>query len=159
MHSHFRGRAILIALNLMVLIGCGLDPELTQDSVEKCYRETSRAIKAKQPLACLDTLDQRCVPLQPFYDMCNAYWPDCVLFEKFYYWSSQVMEVVSQTPSGPVPHKIRAYYNLASACNPDYNDPGRIHGDVAEFYDGQGRFMGLAVYMGQGLYVPLPYQE
>lgn len=50
-------------------------------------------------------------------------------------------------------------FDLRSACDPDYVDPGRTHGDVAEFYDAQGRFMGLAVYMGNGLYVPLPFEE
>ena len=152
-------RMILIILVQLILMGCGLEPELSQNTVDKCYRETSLRIQQKPPLDCLETLDDRCVPLQPFYDMCNAHWPDCVLFQKFYYWDSQVMEVVSQSPSGPVPHKIRAYFNLASTCNPEFNDPGRIHGDVAEFYDEQDRFMGLAVYMGQGLYVPLPFQE
>jgi hypothetical protein len=48
---------------------------------------------------------------------------------------------------------------LRSACDPDYVDPVRTHGDVAEFYDAQGRFMGLAVCMGNGLYLPLPFEE
>jgi len=48
---------------------------------------------------------------------------------------------------------------LRSACDPDYVDPGRTHGDGADFYDAQGRFMGLAVYMGNGLYVPLSFEE
>jgi hypothetical protein len=48
---------------------------------------------------------------------------------------------------------------LRSACDPDYVDPGRTHGDAAEFYDAQGRFMGLAVTMGNGFYVPSPFEE
>jgi hypothetical protein len=90
-------------------------------------------------------------------DRCAALWPDCVLFPKFYHWPSRVEERVSPTPAGTVGHKIRFYSNLRSICDPGYADPGKIHGDVAEFYDAQGRFMGLAVYMGNGLYVPLPY--
>jgi hypothetical protein len=46
---------------------------------------------------------------------------------------------------------------LRSDCDPDYVDPERTHGEVAEFYDAQGRFMGLAVYLGNGLNVPLPF--
>jgi hypothetical protein len=44
-----------------------------------------------------------------------------------------------------------------STCYPDRKDPGQTHGDVAEFYDEKEGFMGLAVYMGAGLYCPLPY--
>ena len=58
-------------------------------------------------------------------------------------------------PRGPVSHRVRIYHNILHTCRPDYRDPLRTHGDVAEFYDEAGRFMGLAVYMGQGLYCPL----
>ena len=33
----------------------------------------------------------------------------------------------------------------------------KTHGDVTEFYDGNGKFMGLAVYMTDGQYCPIPY--
>jgi hypothetical protein len=36
-------------------------------------------------------------------------------------------------------------------------DPLKTHGDVAEFYDAEGNFMGIAVYMGKGKYCSLPY--
>jgi hypothetical protein len=39
----------------------------------------------------------------------------------------------------------------------DKLDPKKIHGDIAEFYDKEGNFMGLSVYMGDGKYCPLPY--
>lgn len=152
-------RAFCYGLSAVWLLGCSWPVAPDGDAVDRCYRETSRAIQAKPALACLETLDGRCVPLQPLMDRCAACWPDCVLFPKFYYWPSRVEERVSQTPAGPVRHKIRLYSNLRSACNPDDVDPGRTHGDVAEFYDPRGRFMGLAVYMGKGLYVPLPYEK
>jgi hypothetical protein len=49
------------------------------------------------------------------------------------------------------------YLNPLSTCHPDRVNPGRIYGDVAEFYDDDGEFMGLAVYLGQGIYFPIPY--
>jgi hypothetical protein len=148
---------ILIAQVLFGCVGRGAVP--VTDPVSRCYSETSRAIRAKPVWTCLPTLDGRCVPLAPFLARCAAYWPDCVLFPKFYYWPNHIEERIAQTPKGAVIHKIRFYDNLRSACDPDFSDPGRTHGDVAEFYDGQGRFMGLAVYMGKGLYVPLPFDD
>jgi hypothetical protein len=37
------------------------------------------------------------------------------------------------------------------------SDPLKTHGDVAEFYDQNGNFMGLGVYMGDGKYCALLY--
>jgi hypothetical protein len=42
------------------------------------------------------------------------------------------------------------YHSTLPTCRPDYQDVQRTHGDVVEFYDEVGGFMGLAVYMGQG---------
>ena len=83
--------------------------------------------------------------------------PWCGIFEKFYYWSNEIREVVSDTPNGQVKHRIRCYYNCLSTYCPKTCDPLKTHGDVAEFYDGKGAFMGLAVYMGYGKYCSLPY--
>ena len=141
------------------MFGCGLRTASSRDTLDDCYRKISREIAGKPALDCLTTLDQRCIPLKPLYDACDAFWPNCVLFRKFYYWPSRTETRVSQTPSGPVTHQIRMYFNLLSTCNPDAVDLGRTHGDVVEFYDHTGQFMGLAVYMGNGLYTPLPYRE
>jgi hypothetical protein len=149
----------LLLLGMSGIWGCGLRTAPPSPKVADCFREASRAIANKPDRDCLPTLDQNCVPLQIFYDRCAALWPDCVLFPKFYHWPSRIEDRISRTPSGAVAHKIRVYFNLLSTCDPDHVDPGRTHGDVAEFYDSQGRFMGLAVYMGQGLYVPLPFEE
>ena len=151
---------VIVLIGILLLAGCATGGATTPDSrdaIDACYEERSRAIQRKAPLECLTTLDGRCVPLAPFFERCSAMWPDCVLFPKFYHWPSRIEERESQTPDGPVVHQIRLYFNLRSACDPEFVDPGRTHGDVVEFYDEDGNFMGLAVYMGQGRYAPLPY--
>jgi hypothetical protein len=79
------------------------------------------------------------------------------MFEKFYYWENEIREVVSDTVNGRVRHKIRCYINCLSTVCPQISDPLKTHGDIAEFYDAEGNFMGLAVYLGNGKYCPLPY--
>jgi hypothetical protein len=81
------------------------------------------------------------------------------LYAKFYYWENKVKEIESESTHGWVRHKVRMYYNLMSTCYPDKVNPGRDHGDVFESYDPEGRFMGLGVYMGDGMYVTLPYSS
>jgi hypothetical protein len=146
-----------VLVGVIVLIGCATEARQRPATIDECFSERSLAIQRKAPLECLATLDGDCVPLAPIFERCAALWPDCVLFPKFYYWPSKVEERISETPTGPVAHKVRLYFNLRSACDPDYVDPGQTHGDVAEFYDAEGAFMGLAVYMGDGRYAPLPY--
>ena len=130
----------------------------------------------KQPLACLDraierikeirslpdmkylyTLDRQYVLLSEFYDKCLYLYPQCCLFNKFYYWQSEIKKIVSFNKNGMIKHKIRCYYNFLSTLCPENRDPKKTHGDVAEFYDSNGSFMGLAVYMGEGKYCSLPY--
>ena len=127
-------------------------PVNSQSSVEDCLGEVSRRIRQSPEKEYLHTLDGQVVRLQDFFYQCQENAPDCVLYNKFYYWENEVKQVVSRTDSGPVKHLIRAYYNPLSICRPQNIPPGRTHGDVAEFYDARGRFMGLAVYMGQGRY-------
>jgi hypothetical protein len=85
--------------------------------------------------------------------------PLCALPEKFYYWKNEVKVIVSKSLHGSVVHKVRIYHNYWSTCRPHLVDPQKTHGDIAEFYDENGRFMGLAVYTGDGLYYPLPYSK
>jgi hypothetical protein len=54
-------------------------------------------------------------------------------------------------------HQIRCYSNCLSVFCPEKYDPQKTHGDIAEFYDEKGKFMGLSVYMGEGKCCPLPY--
>lgn len=65
--------------------------------------------------------------------------------------------VASEIETRIVKHKIRCYHNPLSIFCPELYDPQKTHGDVAEFYDRDGIFMGLAVYMGDGKYCPLPH--
>ena len=105
----------------------------------------------------LYTLDGKYVLLSEFHAKCHYLFPQCILFRKFYYWRSEIKEVVSVTENGHVTHKIRYYSNCFSEVCTQKCDPRRTHGDVAEFYDKKGEFMGLAVYMGNGKYCSLPY--
>ena len=54
-------------------------------------------------------------------------------------------------------NNVPYYHNCLSTFCPENHDPQKTHGDVAEFYDGSGDFMGLAVYMGDEKYCSLPY--
>lgn len=106
---------------------------------------------------CLRTLDNQEVDLEEFFVKCLANGPYCNLYRKFYYWKNEVLETVSNFSGGRTRHKIRVYHNLFSMCCPHEVDPAKTHGDVVEFYDTDGEFMGMAVYSGKGLYFPLPY--
>ena len=105
----------------------------------------------------LHTLDGQIVLLNEFYEKCLCLFPQCNLFKKFYYWKSEIKEVVSNTENGMIKHKVRCYNNCLSTSCPESCDPRKTHGDVAEFYDQKGNFMGLAVYMGNGEYCSLQY--
>jgi hypothetical protein len=132
-------------------------PAESQPAAEDCIGEISRRIREAPNQEYLQTLDGHKVRLQEFFSQCRDQAPDCVLFEKFYHWDNEIRQVVSRSARGPVEHRIRAYYNPLSICEPERVQPGRTHGDAAEFYDTAGRFMGLAVYMGQGKYHLLYY--
>ncbi len=147
---------LLLLLVAFALMGCA-GPRGTpgEETPDDCLRVAQERLKQAPVWECLPTLDGQCVPLASILDACEALWPDCVLYAKFYHWKSEVQAIVSPSPRGPVTHQVRIYHNILHTCRPDYDDPLRTHGDVAEFYDQAGRFMGLAVYMGQGLYSPL----
>ena len=113
-------------------------------------------IKSRPDRHYLRTLDGQDVALADFYARCRAMHPWCCLYKKFYYWRNEIKTVISDTPTGAVAHKIRSYYNGISTYCPDMSDPQKTHGDVAEFYDARGVFMGLAGYMGDGKYCSLP---
>jgi hypothetical protein len=109
------------------------------------------------PIDAILTMDGQKVALEEFFHKCEQGWPGCVLFEKFYHWPTRMVTVTSSSDNGPFPHTIRIYLNPLSTCCPERVNPDRIYGDVAEFHDEDGEFMGLAVYLGQGLYYPIPY--
>lgn len=145
-------------ISLMVLLataGCAAVVPSRADTPGDCLRTAQARLVQARAWDCLPTLDGQCVPLAPFFDACADLWPDCVLYPKFYLWEREIKVIISATPRGPVSHRVRIYHNILHTCRPDYHDPLRTHGDVAEFYNEAGYFMGLGVYMGQGLYCPL----
>lgn len=119
----------------------------------------TNAIKALPVKAHIKTLDGKIVSLKQFFAACHVMFPWCGMFEKFYYWENEIREVVSDSLNGRVKHKIRCYYNCLSTICPQICDPLKTHGDIAEFYDVEGNFMGIAVYMGNGKYFSLPYGD
>ena len=147
----------VITMGITVCCACSITPADSQPTEEDCVGEMSRRIRQAPEKEYLDTLDGQKVRLQDFFNQCRDTAPDCALYAKFYHWENEVVRVVSRTDKGAVEHEIRAYYNPLSVCQPQNIHPGRTHGDVAEFYDSRGRFMGLAVYMGQGKYFLLHY--
>lgn len=126
----------------------------------ECMNRADRRIIEIQSfpaLQYLQTLDGQSVLLNEFYAKSLIYFPRCLLYKKFYYWQSEIREVVSNTKNGDVKHTIRCYNNCRSTCCPEMSDPLKTHGDVAEFYDPEGNFVGLGVYMGDGKYCALPH--
>jgi len=152
-------RCLCLALlgGLSLFIGsCGSLPTPSPAPID-CLESEGQRIDAAPTRNRLQTLDGQNVPLAEFTMLCRRRFPSCVLYPKFYHWKNEIKQMATQTPRGTVRHRVRVYYNLLSTCHPEKIDPGRTHGDVAEFYDEKGAFMGLAVYMGKGLYCPLPY--
>ncbi len=116
-----------------------------------------KEIRSLPEMKYLHTLDGQHILLHKFYAQSDSLFSQCCLFKKFYYWQSEVRVVLSNTQTGMIKHKIRSYHNCLSTYCPDRCDPRKTHGDVAEFYDQKGNFMGLAVYIGDGKYCALPY--
>ena len=105
----------------------------------------------------LHTLDNQQVELKEFFIHCCKNWPHCDLYSKFYYWKSEIKTINSKCSEGSKKHRIRMYCNCLSTYCPNTVKPEKTHGDVAEYYDENGVFMGLSVYMGMGKYCSLPY--
>ena len=150
---------------LIISIFLFLSPELllSENSIQSndCLDQAIKKIIEIRSLPerkYLRTLDGKNILLNEFYCKCQSLFPQCCLFAKFYYWQSEIIEVVSHTEKGTIKHKIRCYHNCLSIFCPNSCDPRKTHGDVAEFYDEKGEFMGIAVYMGGGKYCSLPFR-
>jgi hypothetical protein len=143
----------------LILISCALHVAKGKLSSDECIDRLAEQIESKPMQTHLETLDGQKVILSDFFQLCLSHSPPCSLPDKFYYWKNEVKSITSETPDGPVSHKIRIYYNYLSTCRPDLSDPQKTHGDIAEFYNKYGEFMGLAIYVGDGLYWPLPYSK
>jgi len=147
---------IVICLFLLPHTLLAEDNKLSNECLEKAVRRIID-IRSLPDIQYLYTLDGQSVLLNEFYDKCHYLFPQCVLFDKFYYWQSEIREITSHTENGEINHTIRCYNNCLSTLCPGGYDSQKTHGDVAEFYDSNGNFMGLSVYMGDGKYCTLPY--
>ena len=150
--------SVIIVLVLPHQVLRSEDNKQPLDCVDKAFKRI-REIESLPEMKYLNTLDGHAVLLDEFYSKCLLLFPKCSLYRKFYYWQSEIREVASRTQKGLIKHKIRSYYNCISASCPESYDPRKTHGDVAEFYDRRGNFMGLAAYVKDGKYCLLPYDN
>ena len=153
-----RLRPVLLVLLSIYIIGTVIAEENNQQ--EDCLQKAIKRIEEIRSLPekiNIHTLDGQQIELKEFFAQCCKNWPYCNLNPKFYYWESEIKNIISKSSSGPKNHKIRMYCNCLSSFCPNTVRPDKTHGDVAEFYDEQGIFMGLAVYVGMGKYCSLPY--
>lgn len=152
-------RIFVCVLFVAGLTGCQIFSLKIKSSSQDCIQQMVQRLEELPEKKYLNTLDGQQVDLQEFFEKCSQNWPYCVLYPKFYYWKTEIKSIESKSETGVVQHKIRMYYNFLSTCHPEKVDPGRTHGDVVEFYDTEGMFMGIGVYIGNGLYWPLPYSH
>jgi hypothetical protein len=147
---------LLLAMGLLAHISFAEMNKKSNGCMQKAIERIIeiRSLPEKQYLP---TLDGQSVVLNQFYIKCSKLYPQCNLFEKFYYLPSEIRQISSKSKAGMIKHKIRCYSNCLSAFCLENKDPKKIHRDVAEFYDGNGNFMGLSVYMGDGKYCALRY--
>jgi hypothetical protein len=138
--------------------GCTSTPIAANSTKSDCLDEIVLRVREAPEKEYLHTLDGQYVKLDEFFDQCSENSPYCILFPKFYHWQNEVIQTISLMEDEPRAHKIRVYYNPLSVCHPERVHPERTHGDVAEFYNEEGKFMGIAVYMGQGQYFLLHYR-
>lgn len=150
--------SVIIVLVLPHQVLRSEDNKQPSDCVNKAFKRIIE-IESLPEMKYLNTLDGQTVLLDEFYDKCLLLFPKCSLYRKFYYWQNVIRDVTSTTKNGLIKHKIRSYYNCISASCPERCDPRKTHGDVTEFYDQLGNFMGLAVYVKDGKYCSLPYDD
>ena len=154
-----RNLFIFLCVISLSIFGCTAHMVKQIDSSRECIERLDQRMKIAPLQSHLFTLDGQKVPLDEFFQQCLIKMPFCTLPKKFYHWKNEVRSVTSRTPQREVNHKVRIYFNYLSTCDPEKTDPKKTHGDIAEFYDAQGIFMGLIVYTGNGLYCPLPYSK
>jgi hypothetical protein len=150
---------IIVLIHLVPLAGCAPSQSALAGPSYDCIDKLAALMKSRPDLSHLTTLDGQRVLLGDFYRLSWNASPLGELPEKFYHWKHEIKWVRARTAGKIISHQIRIYHNYLSTCRPDRPDPGKTHGDVAEFYNEQGEFMGLAVYAGKGLYCPLPYAD
>jgi hypothetical protein len=151
------GKAFLVGVLLLAMAPACAHLRRSPALEEDCIGRILLRVEESPELEAIRTLDRQTVALAEFFDACDRVQPRCILYRKFYHWPHETRTVVSPAEKGNISHGIRAYLNPQSVCHPERSHPGARYGDVAEFYDAAGEFMGLAVHMGQGRYYPLPW--
>ena len=137
--------------------GCAAILPARKMDPERCVEAAIEKIDSLPEKKYLHSLDGQHILLEEFFKKCLNYQPYCSLYKKFYYWKNEVKEIISNSSMGPLIHKVRMYHRPLSECYLEDLDPGKTHGDVAEFYDEEGVFMGLAIYAGEGKYYVIHY--
>lgn len=151
-------KLLMVAIFLLSLIGTA-----TAEESKRCKECLQKTIKRVEEIRLLpekeyiNTLDGQRIKLEEFFICCSKNWPHCVLFHKFYYWESEIKTITSKSATGIIRHKVRMYWNCLSTFCPEKVNPEKTHGDVVEYYDEQGIFMGLSIYVGMGKYCSLPF--
>ena len=154
-------RLIVIGIIILGLFsfawGLEFKPLSPQEKAEldKCIDKTYKVLESKTELRFITGINGERIDLGLFerYEAHYKMW----LPYKFYHWKSEIKEMESNTSHGKVKHKVRVYYNILSTCRPDMLGPEDFLGDVAEIYDEFNRFMGLVLNLGDGQYIPFPY--
>ena len=149
---------IILFLVLPQHVSGSEDNKQSSDCLNEAF-ERIREIESLPEMKYLHTLDGQKVLLNEFYSKCLFSFPKCSLYRKFYYWQSEIKEAVSNTEIGLIKYTVRCYYNCVSTFCPKSCDPRKTNGDVAEFYDHKGNFIGLEVHRKDGKYFSLPYDD
>jgi hypothetical protein len=148
---------VLLFCILLPLFACVHSSLSKRAFGEPCLASEIQRLDSLPEQQIISTLDNQKIELEDFGRASPLSQPGCILPSKFYHWHNEIKEVSSKAINRTIRHKIRAYYNLTSTCYPEKRHEGQVYGDVAEFYDENVKFMGFAIYLGEGLYCPLPY--
>ena len=141
----------------MMNFACAQGGTVRRAAGEACLQREIRRLASLPEKEVITTLDGQRINLNNFLNTSSLNQPGCSLPYKFYHWPSETKDADSRGRHRTIQHRIRAYYNLTSTCYPEKRETGRVYGDVAEFYDEDLVFMGFAIYVGNGLYCPLPH--
>jgi hypothetical protein len=131
----------------------------SQDECSNCILEKGKELRELPVQRYLDTLDGQKVDLTLF--------DPNLLPLKFYYWENEVVyqEFAGPPPSEkPVKLKVKRYWSPACSCDcglesSAISDSEATGGDVSELYDIDGQFMGFLIYVSNGQYITLPYED
>ena len=99
----FKLPAVLVVLVTLSIAGCahlGAPPKIETDD---CITALSEQFDHLPEQSYLETLDGQRVSLEEFQLQCLAAFPSCVLYPKFYYWKSEILELTSTSSRGPTP--------------------------------------------------------